>query len=147
MLVLSPEGKIISQDLETARSGLGIKGVGFRGRSEALVSLGKPDANGNRHLSVDLAAINGEAPFSRIPLIGRLVPKGVLQANLDFTISKDGSVKLNFDGSTRVTGFPSWGVYSYGPNGSQPKALLEAEETDPKMLQCVPQEVHPAGQK
>ena len=43
-------------------------------------------------------------------------PKGVLEGNFNFNISKDGNVSLLNQGSSATT-FPSWGIYGYGPNG------------------------------
>jgi RHS repeat-associated protein len=127
-LVISPDGKVKSQDVESSRSGVLIKGLGLEGTTIGEVNQNILNKDGSRTINVILIGVNGEAglPFA---------PKGAIQGNLNFTISSSGSVSLNTDGRSAVTGYPSWGIYSYEPNAPQPKVLLEMKETNIQSLQ------------
>jgi len=126
--VISPDGKVKSQDVESSRSGVLIKGLGLEGTTIGEVNQNILNKDGSRTINVILIGVNGEAglPFA---------PKGAIQGNLNFTISSSGSVSLNTDGRSAVTGYPSWGIYSYEPNAPQPKVLLEMKETNIQSLQ------------
>ena len=107
-LTVDGKGNVTSQKVESARSGVLVKGVGLQGDTVAKVES-KANQDGSVSLHVSLWGRNGEAglPFA---------PQGVLEGNFNFNISKDGIVTLVNQGSSATT-FPSWGIYGYGQNG------------------------------
>lgn len=109
-LTISKDGKVTSQEVESARSGVVVKGLGLRGDTVAQVSA-KPNEDGSTSVHVSLWGRNGEAALAP------LAPSGVLQGNFNLNVSKSGDVTFVPGGSSATT-FPSWGVYGYGPNGS-----------------------------
>jgi hypothetical protein len=135
-VTISPDGKIKPLEVESARSGLFIKGFGLQGTTKAEITQEIINKNGSKTVEVSIFGINGEAglPFA---------PKGTIKGEFSFTISQGGSVTLNTDGRSAATAFPSWGVYSYEPGRAQPKVLLEASETNPQALQRRPVEIRP----
>jgi RHS repeat-associated protein len=108
-LTVDRKGKVTSQTIESARSGVLIKGMGLQGDTVAKVeSTGNSD--GSISLHVSLWGLNGEAGIPG-------APKGALEGNFNLNISKDGIVSFVNQGSSAKT-FPSWGIYGYGANGS-----------------------------
>jgi len=63
-------------------------------------------------------------------------PLVAIKADLKVSVTPNGQVSLDY-GNSSITGFPSFGVYSYGTgaNGQpQVKSLVEAKEKDPSYL-------------
>lgn len=130
-LVISPEGKVKLEEIESGRSGVLIKGLGLEGTTVANVTQNTLNNDGSRTIGITFVGVNGEAglPFA---------PKGAIQGIFSFTVLGNGGVSLNTDGRSAVTGYPSWGIYSYEPNRAQPKVLLELRETNIESLQRQP---------
>jgi hypothetical protein len=90
---------------------------------------GTTDADGNRHFEVNFNGANG---FAGLPG----APPCCIRADLNFSVTPGGQVSLDY-GNSSITGFPSFGVYSYGTgsNGQpQVRTLVEAKEKDSSYL-------------
>jgi len=107
-LTVNGKGEVTSQNVESARSGVVVKGFGLQGDTVAKVES-KPNQDGSVSLHVSLWGRNGEAGLP-------LAPAGVLEGNFNLNISKSGDVSL-VNASSSATTFPSWGIYGYGPGG------------------------------
>lgn len=124
----------ITSTVTTATSETNI-GLSRQGYTE-MIPIGATlttDAHGNRQFEVNFTGING---FAGLPG----APPGAIKANLNFTVTPGGQVSLDYGNST-ITGFPSFGVYSYGTgaNGQpQVKSLVEAKEKDQSYLTKAP---------
>ena len=104
-------------------------GLGAQGHTEMIPVSGTLGADGNRHFEVNFNGANG---FAGIPF----APPCCIRADLNFTVTPNGQVSLDY-GSSSITGFPSFGVYSYsnGSNGQpQVNKLVEAKEKDSSYL-------------
>jgi RHS repeat-associated protein len=108
-LTVSKDGKVTSEEVESARSGVVVKGMGLRGDTVAKTEA-KANEDGSVSVHVSLWGRNGEA------FLAPLAPSGVLQGHFNLNISKSGQVSIVPQGSSATT-FPSWGVYGYGSNG------------------------------
>ena len=118
----------INTTVTTARSET-IIGLSAQGHTEMIPVGVTTDAQGNRNFEVNFTAING---FAGMPG----APAGAIKADLNFSVTPNGQVSLD-SGNSSITGFPSFGVYSYstGANGQpQVKSLVEAKEKDPSYL-------------
>ena len=119
----------INTEVKTAQSETIIPGLSAQGHTEMIPVGVTTDAQGNRNFEVNFVAINGFAGWPG-------APAGSIKADLNFSVTPNGQVSLNYDNSS-ITGFPSFGVYTYGTgaNGQpQVKSLVEAKEKDPSYL-------------
>jgi RHS repeat-associated protein len=108
-LVVDGRGTVVSSQVESARSGILIKGLGFRGDTVAD-AIAQRKNDGSTSVHVDLWGRNGEA------FLAPLAPAGVLEGHFNFNISASGEISFITAGSSATT-FPSWGIYAYGPDG------------------------------
>lgn len=104
-------------------------GMSRQGHTEMIPISSETDANGNRHFNVNLTGANG---FAGLPF----APPCCIRTDLNFTVTPGGQVSLDYSHSS-ITGFPSFGVYSYeqGSNGEpQVRTLVQATEKDQSYL-------------
>ena len=131
-LTVDKNGKITSKEVESARSGIGVKGMGLRGDTEGTAAA-QPQGNGSTSLHVDLWGRNGEA------FMAPIAPSGVLEGHFNFNVSASGRVDLVNTGSS-VTGFPSWGMYAYPASGGV-QTVKEIPENKIEDLQKPPRPI------
>jgi len=127
-LTVDGKGNVTSQNVESARSGVLVKGMGLQGDTVAKVES-KGNGEGSVSLHVSLWGRNGEAGIPG-------GPRGVLEGNFNLNISKDGTVTFLNQGSSATT-FPSWGIYSYGQSGGA-QTVKEIHENKIEDLQKPP---------
>lgn len=131
-ITVDKSGKITSQEVESARSGIVIQGFGLRGDTKGTATS-KPQGNGSFSVHIDLWGKNGEA------FLAPVAPSGVLQGHFNFNISASGKVDFVNAGSS-VTGFPSWGIYAYPASGGV-QTVKEIPENKIEDLQKPPRPI------
>jgi RHS repeat-associated protein len=118
----------VGSSVSTARSETTI-GLSAQGHTEMVPLSVTTDSAGNRQFEVDFEASNG---FAGLPG----APPCCISADLNFSVTPGGQASLDY-GTSSVTGFPSFAIYSYqyDNNGQlQVTTLSEMGEKDPSYL-------------
>jgi RHS repeat-associated protein len=128
----------ISINTDTGRSGVIVKGLGFKGEGTATVSGSATDDSGNRTFTVSGTAVNGEQFINQYVPFFNPAPQGDISFDLKFTVTPGGEVTLD---KAESRTFPSLEIYNYDSSGAVTQKVLTFPEqnsndlTKPK--QCI----------
>ena len=128
----------ISVNTDAGRSGVMIKGLGFKGDGTAALSSVTTDDSGNRTFTVSGSAVNGEQFINKYVPFFNPAPVGDINFDLTFTVTPAGQVTLDKADSRA---FPSLEIYSYDSSGALKQNVFTFSErnsndlTKPK--QCI----------
>ena len=128
----------ISINTDAGRSGVGLKGFGFKGDGTASLSKVATEEGGNRTFTVSGSAVNGEQFINKYVPFFDPAPKGDISFDLTFTVTPGGNVRL--DKATSRT-YPSLEIFSYDSAGALKQTVYtfsEQNSTDlSKSKQCI----------